>query len=88
MIRKLNEFDTENEYVYLSYVKGMLMFSNLKDLLGDKKMTKCLKYYFECNKFSEATPNDLVNAFCKASGKDLTSFFNSWFEGKVVLHAS
>ena len=88
MIRKLNEFDTENEYVYLSYVKGMLMFSNLKDLLGDKKITKCLKYYFECNKFSEATPNDLVNAFCKASGKDLTSFFNSWFEGKVVLHAS
>ena len=48
-------------------------------------MTKCLKYYLECNKFKEATPDDLVTAFNKASGKDLTSFFNSWFEGNVVI---
>lgn len=85
MVRRLNEFDTESEYTYLSYVKGMLMFSNLNDLLGSKKMTKCLKYYYECNKFSEATPNDLVNAFNKASGRNLTSFFDSWFEGRAVV---
>lgn len=85
MARDLDEFGTENEYVYLSYVKGMLMFSNLNDLLGKSKMTKCLKYYFECNKFKEATPDDLITAFNKASGKDLTSFFNSWFEGNVVI---
>ena len=46
MVRKLNEFATENEYVYVAYIKGMLMFSNLNDLLGAKKMTKCIKYYF------------------------------------------
>ncbi len=85
MIRSLNQFSTENEYVYLSYVKGMLLFANLKDLLGTSKMTKCLSYYFECNKFKEATPDDLVFAFNKASGKNLTSFFNSWFNGEEVI---
>lgn len=85
MIRRLDEFATENEYVYLTYVKGMLMFSNLNDMLGERTMTKCLKYYFECNKFKEATPDSLVTAFNKASGKNLTSFFDSWFDGKVVV---
>ena len=85
MIRKLNEFSTESEYTYIAYVKGMLMFSNLNDLLGTKKMTKCLKYYFECNKFKEATPQDLVDAFTKAGSKDLESFFDSWFNGKVSI---
>lgn len=85
MVRKLNEFATENEYVYVAYIKGMLMFSNLNDLLGAKKMTKCIKYYFECNKYQEATPQDLINAFCRAGGKDLTSFFSSWLDGKVCV---
>ena len=85
MIRRLDEFSTENEYVYLTYVKGMLMFANLNEILGTKKMTKCLSYYFECNKFKEATPDDLIDAFNKASGKNLTSFFTSWFDGKVVI---
>ena len=28
---------------------------------------------------------DLINAFNKASGKDLTSFFESWLEGRVSV---
>ena len=85
MIRKLNEFETENEYVYLTYVKGMLMFASLEDLLGTSKMDKCLKVYYNNNKFLEATPDDLVSAFVKTSGKNLYSFFNSWFNGEVVI---
>lgn len=85
MIRKLNEFKTESEYVYLTYVKGMLMFASLEDLLGTSKMDKCLKVYYNNNKFLEATPDDLVSAFVKTSGKNLYSFFNSWFNGEVVI---
>lgn len=85
MLRPLNKYATENEYVYLSYVKGMLMFASLNDMLGEKTMTRCLKYYYDHNAFKIATPNDLVYAFCKASGKNLTSFFNSWFDGEVVI---
>lgn len=85
MLRPLNKYATENEYVYLSYVKGMLMFASLNEMLGEKTMTRCLKYYYENNAFEIATPTDLINAFCKASGKNLTSFFNSWFDGEVVI---
>ncbi len=85
MLRKINEFETENEYVYLTYVKGMLMFASLEDMLGQTKMDKCLKVYYENNKFSEATPECLVDAFVKTSGKNLYSFFDSWFNGEVVI---
>lgn len=85
MLRKVNEFETENEYVYLTYVKGMLMFATLEDMLGETKVNKCLKNYYQKNKFSEATPEDLVDAFVKTSGKNLYSFFDSWFNGEVVI---
>lgn len=85
MIRPLGDFETENEYVYISYVKGMLMFASLQDLLGQKKIDGCLKYYYDCNKFSECKPDDLVDAFNKSSGKNLTKFFDSWFNGEVVM---
>ena len=85
MLRPLNKYATENEYVYLSYVKGMLMFASLNDMLGEKTMTKCLKHYYNVYAFKEASPNGLIEAFNKASGKNLTSFFNSWFDGEVVI---
>lgn len=85
MLRSLNDFETENEYVYLCYVKSMLMFATLEDLLGTKKFDACLKYYYECNKYQEAGPYDLAKAFSSASGKDLNSFFESWFNGTVVI---
>lgn len=85
MLRSLNEFDTEYEYVYCTYVKGMLMFFDLQELLGQNKFNKCLKYYYECFKFKEATPYDLIKCFNRASGKNLTSWFESWFEGNVLI---
>lgn len=85
MLRSLNEFETENEYVYLSYVKGMLMFAELENVIGVKKLDKCLKQYYENNMYSEALPQDLIDAFCKSSHKNLQTFFDSWFNGEVVL---
>ena len=85
MIKRLDEFETENEYVYLTYVKGMVMFASLEEIIGTKKMDKCIKYYYEQFMFKEATPQDLVNCFSKKSGKNLQSFFDSWFNGEVVI---
>lgn len=85
MNRKLNEFKTEPEYVYISYVKGMLLFDNLKTFVGEKNMLKGLKLYFKNFKGKNACPNDLINCFEKATGKNLQSFFDSWINGKVVI---
>ena len=83
--RALDEFANEQEYVYTSYVKAYLMHDSLYEYLGEKKYLKCLKYYFSNNKYKFATPESLIVCFEKASGRNLESFFYSWFEDKVII---
>lgn len=85
MNRSLYNFNTETEYVYLTYVKGVLMFDSVADLIGDAKMEKCLKTFYEDNAMKFATPTTLIQSFEKASGKSLQSFITSWLDGSVVL---
>jgi len=85
MNRKLNEYSNESEYVYIAYVKGMLLFDNLKEVLGRETFLKGLQTYYEDNKFQIATPDSLINAFEKASNNNLRSFFESWINGNVKI---
>lgn len=85
MDRKLNEYKTEPEYVYMAYVKGMLMYDNLRQILGEKKFDKAIKYYFETNKGKNVKLEDMIKCFNKSTRSDLTSFFDSWIGGKVVI---
>ena len=45
MNRNLSEFATEPEYVNNIYTKGVLLYDNLRETLGDSKFMKCLKKY-------------------------------------------
>lgn len=85
MNRKLNEYSNESEYVYIAYVKGMLIFDNAKEILGKDKFLKCLQTYFEDNKFKIATPDSLIEAFNKSSKCNLRDVFESWINGKVKI---
>ena len=85
MNRKLNEYNNESEYVYIAYVKGMLMFDSIKDVLGKDKFIKCLQTYFEDNKFKIATPDSLIEVFCKGAKCNLRPVFESWINGKVKI---
>lgn len=85
MDRNLSEFKTEPEYVYLTYVKGMLLFDTLREILGMDKFTKCLQTYYKQNSFKIAKPEDMISAFEKASNTKLETIFKSWIEGKVIL---
>lgn len=85
MDRNLSEFKTEPEYVYLTYVKGMLMFDTLREILGFEKFKKCLREYYTLNSFKNAKPEDMIYAFEKASNTKLESIFNAWIDGKVIL---
>ena len=85
MNRALNEYKTEPEYIYISYVKGTLLFDSLRDIVGSKTFFKCLKAYFKTYQGKNATPFDLINCFEKTSLRDLESFFNSWLDGTVVV---
>ncbi len=85
MDRKLNEFNTDPEYTYLTYVKGMIMFSNLRSVIGNNKFFKALQTYFNEFKGKNATPSDLIKCFQKASNNSIVSFFDSYLKGKVKV---
>ncbi len=84
-MRAVNEYSTEPEYTYCTYVKGVLMYESLYQLIGEKAFIKGLQTYFRNNLYSNATPNDLFTAFESACKKDLENFFDSWISGKVVI---
>lgn len=85
MNRALNEFKNEQEYTYMTYVKGELMFDTLRTTIGESKFDKALKSYCKHFAHKRATPADMISEFSKAAGTDLEPFFNSWLEGKVAL---
>lgn len=85
MDRKLNEFATEPEYVYMVYVKGMLLFDAVREQIGDSAFCQSLKYYYETNKFKVATKDHLIAAFQKHTTKDVEGLINSWVNGDFSL---
>ena len=85
MTRSLGEFQTEPEYVYIAYLKGMLMFDSLRNILGEDLFFKCLKAYYSEYAFKEAKPENLICVFERVCGRNLETFFDSWINGEVVI---
>jgi len=84
-MRAVDKYSTEPEYTYCIYVKGVLMFESLYQLIGEKAFLKCLKTYLEDNKFTNATPKNLITSFENVSKQNLNKFFESWILGKVII---
>lgn len=85
MNREVSTFNTETEYVYLTYVKGLLMFDSISDVIGQKKMQKCLSGLYKDYFAKEVTPDELISCFEKYSKRHLRSYITSWLDGSVVL---
>ncbi len=86
MSRRVCDYADSFEYTYMTYVKGELMFESLRKTVGDENFFKGLKSYYETYKFRNATPDDMIGCFEKASGRELKGFFDSWTDGKVGLY--
>lgn len=86
MNRALNEYNNESEYVYIAYVKGLLLFDNVREVLGDDKFINCLKVYYQDHAFKIATPDTMIASFEKSSHTELSSLFESWINGKVKIY--
>lgn len=86
MNRKLNDFNTEPEYVNCVYTKGVLLYDSLRTLIGEQKFFKSLNCYFNEYKYKNATTQNLIDTFSKTAKINLTSFFESWLEGKVIIN--
>lgn len=84
-MRAVNEYSTEPEYTYCTYVKGNLMFESLYQLVGKDKFLKSLCEYFNTYKYTNTTPDNLITSFEKICKQNLSNFFDSWITGKVVI---
>lgn len=85
MNRKLNQYATEPEYVYAAYVKGMIMFDDIRNLIGDKNFFDCLKNYYKKMGGQNATPNNLIQIFEETSHRRLKSIFESYLDGTAII---
>ena len=85
MNRDLLSYNSEPEYTYLIYVKGVLLLDNLRDIVGDSGFFLGLKNYYECNKFGIATTDHFILAMENATNRDLSGVIQSWLDGNVVI---
>ncbi len=85
MNRNIHKFGTESEYVYLTYVKGVLMFDSICELIGDKKMERSLSQLYTEFCFQNVKPVDVIQTFEKVSHKKLGGYIMSWLDGSVIF---
>ncbi len=85
MLLKVNEYVSEYEYSYMIYVRGVLMFDSIRQVVGDKKLIKGFKKYYNNYKFKIATSDDLIMSIKKATGKNIEGVMDSWLNGKTII---
>lgn len=79
--------DYPNLTVYdaLVYGKGSMMMHALRQKLGDEVFFAVLSQYFYDNRFTNATPQDLLDALKKTTGKDYTDWLDEWLSGRTPV---
>ena len=85
MNRSLDKFATEPEYVYAAYVKGMIMFDDIRNLIGDKNFFHSLQNYYKQYGGKNATPNNLILVFENTSHRRLKAIFESYLDGSAII---
>ena len=85
MNRSLDQYDTEPEYVYAIYVRGMIMFDDIRNFVGDRQFFKALKSYYKQYGGKIATPENLIGVFEDVSGKRIKNLFNSYLDGIAII---
>ncbi len=85
MTRALDEYISETEYTYITYVKGNIMLADLQDFVGKKRFEKALKKYYSANKFKIAKADNLISSFISVCGKDAGNFIKSYLDGSAKI---
>jgi aminopeptidase N len=64
----------------VGYGKSAMVFFMLRDLVGEKAFHVGVREFWRSKRFKAASWSDLRNAFERASGRDLSWFFEQWVE--------
>ena len=81
MNRDLNSFQSGYEYVFMTYVRGMLLFADLEMVVGKTNVKRALKSFATDRMFSFGGYESLVGHFEKNTKANLGLFFKSYLGG-------
>ncbi len=73
-------FLSDSAYGTIIYDKAALGFGAIRDEIGDRAFFAALRAYAAANRFTVATPDDLLTAFETASNEQLDDLWHHWFE--------
>lgn len=75
-----DRFDENKSYSISSYLKGSIFLSQLGYLIGQDKVAKTIKRYYQDFKFKHPTPNDIKRTAERVSGAELDWYLTDWTE--------
>ncbi|MFQ5342665.1 MAG: M1 family aminopeptidase [Anaerolineae bacterium] len=77
-LRYWDQPEHQAQYGAIVYLKGALFFQAVRDEIGDDAFFKALQTYYQAEKYRIATPDDLLNAFEQAAGRQLDDLYEEW----------
>jgi len=77
----LNSFRSSYDYVFMAYVRGLLLFVDLERLIGQEKMKRALQKYARAHAFGFSTKDNLIASFEKTTRTELRLFFETFLIG-------
>lgn len=86
MRRPICDYDTEPEYTFTVYVKGVLMYDSLYNLIGKDNFYKAIKKYAHDNAYKISSEAHLISCFENVADTNLENFFDCWLSGKVIIN--
>ncbi|MDR0461716.1 MAG: M1 family metallopeptidase [Christensenellaceae bacterium] len=81
MNRELDQFNTSYEYVYMTYVRGLLLFCDLEKIISVDNLLLCLKNFSTETKFGVATQEKLVQSIEATTNAKVKLFFDTYTGG-------
>ena len=81
MCRPLSDFNSSYEYVFMVYVRGLLLFYDLEALLTRNTMVASLSHFANKAKFGIGTQDKLVQSIRYVSGHCTALFFTTFLAG-------
>ena len=85
MNAKVCDYTSEYEYTYMVYVKGVIMFDSLREVVGKNKLIRALKKYCKTYSYKIASSADFISILKSVCHKDLDGFFAGWLNGTNVV---
>jgi uncharacterized iron-regulated protein len=70
------------------YGKALMVFQMLKNLVGEERFYKAIRYFATEMRFKKASWKDIQRAFEKYDQRDLSWFFNQWIDEKGLAELS